>query len=122
MSSGWSLDNARQAARELLQGPTPPTAVFAANNVLAEGVYRAALDLEMTVPGDVSLVSFDDAPWMSMVRPGITVVAQDAAALGDAAVERLLGRIENPDAPPRTVVLPARIVNRGSTTPPALHV
>ncbi|WP_246857586.1 LacI family DNA-binding transcriptional regulator [Oerskovia sp. KBS0722] len=122
VSSGWSLDNARQAARELLQGPTPPTAVFAANNVLAEGVYRAALDLEMTVPGDVSLVSFDDAPWMSMVRPGITVVAQDAAALGDAAVERLLGRIENPDAPPRTVVLPARIVNRGSTTPPALHV
>lgn len=120
--SGWSTDHARQSARDLLRADEPPTAIFAANNVLAEGAYRAAADLGLRIPDDVSLVAFDDAPWMSLVRPGITVVAQDAAALGDAAVERLLGRIDNPQALARTVVLPAQIVQRGSTAAPAMRI
>ncbi|MFE5291891.1 LacI family DNA-binding transcriptional regulator [Isoptericola sp. NPDC056618] len=120
--SGWSTDHARESARRLLQSDQPPTAIFAANNVLAEGAYRAATDLGLSIPDDVSLVAFDDAPWMSLVRPGITVVAQDAGALGDAAVERLLGRIDNPSALPRTIVLPARVVQRGSTAAPSVRV
>lgn len=118
VSSGWDVDGARSAALALLQDPDRPTAVFAANNVLAEGVWRAAAHLRMRLPQELSLVSFDDAPWMSMVTPGVTAVAQDAVALGEAAVIRLLGRIKDPDAPPATVVLPARVRTRGSTAAP----
>jgi LacI family transcriptional regulator len=55
---------------------------------------------------------------MSMVEPGITAIAQDAVGLGRAAVDRLLERLDEPAAPPRTVVLEATIVPRGSTAAP----
>ncbi|MPV36644.1 substrate-binding domain-containing protein [Georgenia subflava] len=118
VSSGWDVDVARARAAALLADPDHPTAVFAANNVLAEGVWRASADLGLTIPDDLSLVSFDDAPWMSMVTPGITAVAQDAVAIGSAAVDLLLDRLAAPDAPPRTEVVPALVVRRGSTAAP----
>lgn len=118
VTAGWDVAAARQGARTLLTAAQPPTAVFAANNVLAEGVWRAAADLGLQIPDQLSLVSFDDAPWMSMVSPGITAVAQDAAALGAAAVTQLLERIETPDAPVRTVLLSAELRHRGSTAQP----
>jgi LacI family transcriptional regulator len=53
-----------------------------------------------------------------MVSPGITAIAQDAVALGEAAVDRHLARVEDPHAEPQTVVLEATIVPRGSTAAP----
>jgi LacI family transcriptional regulator len=118
VSAGWDAGDARKAAVDILARRDRPTAVFAANNLLAEGVWRAANDLGLRIPDDLSIVSFDDAQWMSMVSPGITAVAQDAVALGRAAMDRLLDRIERPDAPPVTVVLEAEILPRGSTAAP----
>jgi LacI family transcriptional regulator len=119
--AGPDVAAARRAAVEMLTRRDPPTAVFSANNVLAEGVWRAAQDLGLRIPADLSLVSFDDAPWMSMVTPGVTAVAQDALALGGAAIDRLLARISGPggaDAPAQTVVVEAEIKPRGSTAAP----
>jgi LacI family transcriptional regulator len=116
--AGWDSETARKTAIDLLARKDHPTAVFAANNLLAEGVWRAASDLGLKVPDDLSLVSFDDAQWMSMVTPGISAIAQDAVALGEAAMDRLLARIEDPDGPPHTVVLEAQIRPRGSTAAP----
>lgn len=118
ITSGWDVVDARATARDLLTGPGRPSAVFAANNVLAEGTWRAAADLGLRIPDDLSLVSFDDAPWMSMVTPGVTAVAQDAVALGGAAVGRLVERIAAPEGPRRTVVLAAPVRDRGSTAAP----
>lgn len=118
VSAGWDVGGARKAAVDLLARRDHPTAVFSANNLLAEGVWRAASDLGLRVPDDVSLVSFDDAPWMSMVSPGVTAVVQDTVALGEAAMDRLLARIDDPDAPMETVVLPANLQARGSTAAP----
>ncbi len=118
VSAGSDVGAARKAAVDLLARRDPPTAVFAANNVLAEGVWRAAHDLGLRVPADLSVVSFDDAPWMSMVTPGVTAVAQDAVALGEAAMDRLLARIAEPAAPVETVVIDADIQARGSTSAP----
>lgn len=115
---GWNSDGARRASVRLLTQRQRPTAVFAANNVLAEGLWRAVSDLGLRVPADVSIASFDDAPWMSMVSPGVTAVAQDVVALGASAVDRLLARIAEPDEAPRTVVLEAQILPRGSTAAP----
>lgn len=118
VAAGWDADGARRAAIDLLARRNHPTAVFAANNLLAEGMWRAAGDLGLRIPDDLSMVCFDDAQWMSMVSPGITAVAQDASALGQAAMDRLLERIADPDAEPATVVLEAQIRARGSTAAP----
>jgi LacI family transcriptional regulator len=118
VSAGWDVDAARVEARKLLARAEPPTAVFAANNILAEAVWRTAAELGLSIPGQMSLVSFDDVPWMSMVTPGVTAVAQDTVALGEAAVSQLIERIQSPLAPVRTVLLSASVISRGSTAPP----
>lgn len=116
--AGWDAGGSRRAAVDALSRRDHPTAAFAANNVIAEGVWRGIMDLGLRVPEDVSLVAFDDAPWMSMVSPGVTAVAQDTVALGEAAMERLIARIADPDGDPETVVLPAELLPRGSTLAP----
>jgi LacI family transcriptional regulator len=118
VAGGWDAGGARKAAVDMLARRDHPTAVFAANNLLAEGLWRAANDLGLRVPDDLSIVSFDDARWMSMVTPGVTAVVQDTVALGEAAVDTLLARIEDPDADPVTAVFEAQILPRGSTAAP----
>jgi LacI family transcriptional regulator len=118
VSAGWDATGARTAAIDILSRRDHPTAIFAANNLLAEGVWRAVNDLGLRIPDDVSIVSFDDSQWMSMVSPGITAVAQDAVLLGDAAMDRLLQRIADPDTEPVTRVLDAQILPRGSMAAP----
>ena len=119
VTAGWDVAAARIEAHKLLSSPAPPTAVFAANNVLAEAVWRAAAELGIAIPEQLSLVAFDDVAWMSLVRPGVTAVAQDAVALGEAAIAQLAERIQSPLAPVRTVLLSATVISRGSTAPPA---
>lgn len=116
---GWDVEDCRPRAVEILRRADRPTAVFAANNVLAEGVWRAIVELGLRIPDDVSLVAFDDAPWMSMVTPGVTAVAQDAVELGAVAVRRLLQRLAGPDGEPETTVLDVALRVRGSTGPVA---
>ncbi len=118
--AGWDVKAAWSAAIRLLRGENRPTAIFTANNVLAEGVWRAASDLRLTLPRDLSLVTFDDAPWMTMVTPKVTAVIQDAQALGMMAVATLLDRIARPEAPKTRTVLPVTLELRGSTAHPAL--
>ncbi|MGC5170496.1 LacI family DNA-binding transcriptional regulator [Microbacterium sp. DT81.1] len=115
VSAGWDAADARRAANELLGAGDRPTAIFAANNLLAEGAWRAAHDRALRIPSDLSLVAFDDAAWMSMVEPGITAVVQDPGAIGIAAVEAVLAKMKVPASPAATVIVPTRIVHRGST-------
>lgn len=118
VSAGWDAAAATTAAIALLSRSDRPTAVFTANNVLTEGVWRATQKLGLSVPGDLSIVGFDDAPWMSMVEPGVSVRRQDTLGLGAAAVRVLIGRVESPDSPVQTVVLPTSFVDRGSIAAP----
>lgn len=116
--AGWDAEEAAAAARRILSRPDRPTAVFAANNVLTEGTWRAASALGLRIPADVSVVGFDDAPWMSMVEPGVSTRQQDAGSLGAAAMQALLHRLDTPDAPVRTIVMPTSFIDRGSIAPP----
>ncbi|TDC90491.1 LacI family transcriptional regulator [Nonomuraea deserti] len=118
VSSGWDVADSRRRALDMLRGPDRPTAVFAANNVLAEGVWRAIGELGLRVPGDISLVAFDDTPWMSMVSPTVSAVSQNTYGLGATAVRRLSERIEMPEADSVTTVLNVRLISRESTAPP----
>jgi LacI family transcriptional regulator len=97
-----------------LRSRPAPTAIFAANNVLAEGCYLALNDLSLTVPKDVSVVAFDDVPWMSMVRPQVTAVRQPVADMARGAAELLLRRLRDGSALPSTSVFRSELVLRGS--------
>ena len=118
VQAGWDAEEAMAAAQRILSRTDRPTAVFAANNVLTEGTWRAAAALGLRIPEDVSLAGFDDAPWMTMVEPGVSTRFQDAGALGATAMRALLERIDAPDAPVRTIVMPTRFVDRGSIAAP----
>lgn len=115
VTTGWDAEAARRTTRELLSGDHRPTALFAANNVLAEGAWRGIQDVGLRIPDEISLVAFDDLPWMSMVSPAITTVAQDPYELGRVAITQLINRINRPDAPRSSVQLAAGLVVRAST-------
>jgi LacI family transcriptional regulator len=90
----------------------PPTAIFAAQNLLTIGAVRALRRLGLH--HKVALVGFDDVELADTLDPGVTVVAQDPAAIGRTAAEHLLRRLDGDAGPPRTVVVPTRLVVRGS--------
>jgi LacI family transcriptional regulator len=102
---------AATACTELLGLPDPPTALFAGNNMITIGAVRA---LSSDGRSPVALVGFDDFPLADRLSPPVTVVSQDPAALGSTSARLLFDRIDGDDAPPRTVVLPTRLIARGS--------
>ncbi|MCO5969813.1 LacI family DNA-binding transcriptional regulator [Actinoallomurus soli] len=108
-----SADAAEHAIREILDGDEPPTAVFAAQNLLTIGAVRALQRLGLQ--DRVALIGFDDFPLADMLSPGVSVVAQDPAEIGLIAARLLLGRIaDDDDRPARHVVVPTTYVARGS--------
>ncbi len=95
-----------------------PTAIFAANNLLAEQAWRVLRARGLALPDDISLVGFDDVQWTEMVSPGITTVAQPTIELGRCAASLLLRRIREPASPTEIELLQPALVVRASTGPP----
>ncbi len=96
-----------------------PTALFAANNLLAEQAWNVLRRRGIELPGELSLVAFDDVPWMAMVEPGITVVRQPTVEIGRRAARLLLRRADDPSCPTVVDCLEPMLIVRGSTAPPA---
>lgn len=112
---GFGPGDAEQAVGALLDDHGDrPTALFAVNNIVAEGVWRALGSRGLVPPDGLSVVGFDDLPWMSMTDPGITTVAQPVFDIGVRAVELLLRQRRGRA---RTRRLPTQLVIRGSTGP-----
>jgi LacI family transcriptional regulator len=110
---------ARAAVTALLERRPDVTALFAANNMLAQGAFQALRDGDRRIPADVSLVAFDDVPWMSMVSPGITTVDQHTDDLGRSCAQLVVDRIAGSTAGHTTVrYIKPSIVFRGSTASP----
>ncbi len=102
-----------RAARSLLESPSPPDALFVANNPMAVGALRAIRESGRSVPHDIGLVAFDDSPWTTLTTPALTVVAQPAYEIGQTAGELLV--TADADRPARHVVLPPTLVVRESS-------
>jgi len=107
-------EGGRRAALALLDLPNPPTAVFAANNDMTIGTLAALKAFGIRVPRDLAVAAFDDFAWADLFSPGLTTVAQPSAAIGARAVQLLLRRMTDPEAPPQTIRLPAEIMHRES--------
>jgi LacI family transcriptional regulator len=97
-----------------------PTGIVCGNDAMAVGALAAVARAGLRVPRDLSVTGFDDLPLAPFTVPPLTTVAQPVAELAEAAVERLLTRIERPAEapPPRHTVFPVRLVVRGSTGAP----
>ncbi len=110
------------AALDLLAGPDRPTGVLCFSDVIASGVVRAAEELGLDVPGDVSVVGFDDSPLARRLRPQLTTVRQDLAEKGRVSAAELnrvmAARREGATTTPRHIDLPTTLVVRDSTAPP----
>ncbi|MEU4253709.1 substrate-binding domain-containing protein [Amycolatopsis sp. NPDC026612] len=87
--------------------------------MLATGAYRAVQDRGLRMPGDLSLIGFDDEPWTTLVRPELTVVEQPTYELGTRAGRQMLDRIADRGRArrPHHVELQAKFVARSSTLP-----
>lgn len=103
----------------LMSLPNPPTAVFSSNDEMALGVMRAAKELELRIPEDISLVGFDDIPMSQFTAPSLTTVRQPMSDMGRKAAEMLLLQIDGKELPESRVVLPTELVVRESTAAPA---
>ncbi|MCL4394950.1 MAG: LacI family transcriptional regulator [Chloroflexi bacterium] len=106
------------AADELLSMPTPPTAIFASNDVSAFGVMEAVRDHQLRIPDDISIVGFDDVPQATQVHPPLTTVRQPLEQMGRAAARLLLKIIQEPKHPAQRVDLPTELVIRETTRKP----
>jgi LacI family transcriptional regulator, galactose operon repressor len=113
-AGSFRRDDAIKEAYGLIAMERPPTAIFAANNILAEAALVALAEMGLKVPRDMSLVAFDDTPWMSMLKPPITTVRQPVADMARSATELLLRRLRGGPAEPATVLFNAELVVRGS--------
>jgi DNA-binding LacI/PurR family transcriptional regulator len=114
-------DESEEIARSLLDTDDRPTAVLCFSDVLALGVLRAAEDLGLAVPNQLSVVGFDDSPLARRVRPRLTTVRQDIAAKGRLAAAALTTAIAAGRTGERTRarhrMLPTELVVRQSTAP-----
>ncbi|MES2092925.1 MAG: LacI family DNA-binding transcriptional regulator [Actinomycetota bacterium] len=95
-----------------------PLAVFVANDQMALGVMSALKSQRFLVPGDVSIVGFDDIPEAAFFDPPLTTVSQDFAALGALTMQRVLIAIEEPEGSAESTPIPTKLVIRSSTARP----
>ena len=114
---GDQLEDAYQAAYALLQRPDRPTALLVINDMLAIPVMRAASDLGLTIPGDLSVAGFDDIPFSSYTLPRLTTVSGKAEESGRDAVRLLLQRFAEPELPRQVTTAEVQLIVRESTGP-----
>jgi LacI family transcriptional regulator len=105
-------DQARAVVLELLQRTSPPSAIFSGQNLITMGTVRALRELGLQ--HRVALVGFDDFQLADLLEPAITVVAQDARAIGHLAAELLFRRMEDSGLRATTHVVPCSLIIRGS--------
>lgn len=115
ITTRYRRSHGASAMQQLLAMDNPPTAVFAANDHLAVGALLHAVDAGLQVPDDIAVAGFDDIPDATLVRPQLTTVRKDVEAIGTAAVQLLLERLNGDDTlPARTHTLDYELMIRDS--------
>lgn len=114
---GSLMDDGYQATIHLLSQPDRPTALVAINDLLGMAAIRAATDLGLRIPDDVSIASFDDIPFANFMVPRLTTVSGLPEQNGRDAVRLLLRRLNDPVRPREVVTSDWNLVIRESTGP-----
>jgi DNA-binding LacI/PurR family transcriptional regulator len=114
----WSPASGYRVGLQLADDPEV-TAIFVANDQMALGVLRALHERGREIPGDVSIVGFDDIPEAQYFTPPLTTVRQDFSEMGRSSLRLLLELMQETGQPPQRVTIAPELVVRRSTAPPA---
>jgi LacI family transcriptional regulator len=117
IATSYSVDAGRTSARDLLSANAPFTGLVAGNDLIALGAIIALGEAGLRCPEDVSIVGYNDIAFMDRITPPLTTICIPKHDLGVHAARLLLERLRSPDAPLHSVVLPVKLVVRGSTGP-----
>jgi LacI family transcriptional regulator len=111
----WNEEDGARALREVIDAGTEFTAVVAGNDLIALGCYDVFNERGIKCPDDVSVVGFNNMPFLDKLQPPLTTVAIPHHQVGVEAARMLLESISEPDRPVRSVLLPLTLAVRGST-------
>lgn len=118
LSSGMPLKGYREMQAVLASG-TLPTGVFAVSDKTAYGAIQAIEEAGLRVPGDISVIGFDDLTGSAAFGPGLTTIAVPKRGMGRVAVQALVNLLAEPTLPPAKTLMYTRLVVRGTTAPVA---
>ncbi|MES5047147.1 LacI family DNA-binding transcriptional regulator [Rhizobium nepotum] len=104
----------RQVVVAMLEAKDRPTAIIASDSVIGLEVFKTARAIGLSIPTDLSLISFHDADWTAVTSPPVTVVRQPVYQLGETAANLLVERLNGLDVAARRVVLQTDVVQRAS--------
>jgi len=115
-ASGYTVEEGLRCARELLEATDDLTAVVAANDMLAIGCYGALDELDLHCPEDVSVIGFNDMPFVDRLHPPLSTVRFPHSQVGAEAARLLIERIESGEGGPvKILFLAPELIARGST-------
>ena len=114
----YTREEGRLAALRLLDRKPAPTAIVAANDLLALGIYDALGARDLHCPSDLSVVGHNDMPYVDMLSPPLTTVRIAQRNMGNQAARLLLNEIADPAARRERIVLEPSLIVRGSTAAP----
>jgi LacI family transcriptional regulator len=113
----YSISEGYAATKQIFATRSDVTALVAANDRIAVGVLQALRDLKLSCPDEISVVGFNDMPFVDLVSPPLTTVRVNQYAIGTQSAELLLDRLADSSTLTKTVVLPVKLIIRGSTGP-----
>ncbi|MED5622358.1 LacI family DNA-binding transcriptional regulator [Ideonella sp. BN130291] len=116
----WQVATGYEHTLSLMAEPLPPTAIFCANDLMAVGCLEALRSLGLAVPGDVSVIGYDDQEIAQHTHPPLTTLVLPNYEMGRLAVEVLLAERASPDARRRRLKVEGRIVERSTVGAPAV--
>jgi len=115
LEKGYTFADGKEAMARMLQLPSPPTAIFCGNDILAIGAIVCAKEKGMQVPRDLSVVGFDDMEISAYYDPPLTTMAVPAYEMGQLAAKILIANIRGESKPPLQYILETKLIVRGST-------
>jgi len=119
---GWDNENLARQLRKLCRSASRPTAFLATDSSVALVLLNVLREVGLSIPGEVSLICFDDADWTAAVTPPLTVISQPIRELATAATEDLIARLQNGGkALAQETMLHATLIERGSVGPASVN-
>jgi len=112
----WSATTGHKTLKKMAEGNLLPSAIFAQNDRMAIGILRAARELNIDVPQELTVIGIDDMPLSSYFDPPLTTMQQDMVTIGREAARLLISAVENPDQSHQELLIPAKLIVRDSTT------
>lgn len=114
VSGDFEFASGYRAMQQLLTLEQAPEAVFACNDAMAVGVYRALHQAGLSIPDDVAVMGYDDIELARYLSPPLTTIQQPKDELGELAIDTLLYRMTDPDSPPNILTLTPELAVRES--------